>query len=100
MLLHDDGARDQHVAPVTTTLEIACAEHATSREVLAIEAHDLWPRRDAGDPVVESRPLLVPDRRKCRCRGRGQRQSPPYERWRRAMRVARAPQQSAPRLAE
>src|SRR5205814_2951288 len=97
MLLHDYGARDQDVAPVTTTLEIACAEHATSGEVLAIEAHDLRPRRDARDPVVERGPLLVPDRRKCRRRGRGQRQSSPYERRRRAMRVARAPQKSAPR---
>src|SRR5947207_10820478 len=100
MLLHDDGARDQHVAPVTTTLEIACAEHATSREILAIEAHDLRPRRDAGDPVVERGSLLVPDRRERRRRGRGERQSPPYERWRRAMRVPRAPQECAARLAK
>src|SRR5436190_21275825 len=100
MLLHDYGARDQDVAPVTTALEVACAEHATSREILAIEAHDLRPRRDAGDPVVERGPLLVPDRRKRRRRGRGERQSPPYERWRRAVRVACPPQQSAPRLAE
>src|SRR2546423_283618 len=100
MLLHDDGAGDQHVAPVTTVLEVACAEHATSREVLAIEAHDLRSCRDAGDPVVERGPLLLGELRQRRCRGRGQRQSPPYERWRRSMRVASAPEQSAPRLAQ
>src|SRR5437667_11084314 len=100
MLLYHDGAGDHHVAPVGPLFQIARAKHAASREVFAVEAHDLRPGRNTGDAIVECGPLLLADRRERRRGGGRQRQSPPYERRRRAMRVARAPKERAARLPE
>src|SRR4029079_1775671 len=74
MLLHDDRTSGEHVAPVTPTLEIARAEHAASREVLSVEAHDLWPGGNTGDAVIERGSLLLAESRKRRSRGGGKRQ--------------------------
>src|SRR5438876_311016 len=66
MLLHDDDAGDEHVAPVAAGFQIARAKHAASREVLAVKAHDLRPGRNTGDAIVECGPLLIADRRERR----------------------------------
>src|SRR5438105_12423534 len=100
VLLHHHGAGDEDIAPVTAALEVARPQHTTSREVLAIEAHDLRPSRNPSYAVVERGPLLLADPRERRRGGGRQRESPPHERRRRAMCVARAPEERAPRLAK
>src|SRR5439155_13061883 len=100
MLLYDDGAGDEHVAPVAPAFQIARAKHAASREVLAVKAHDLRPGRNTGDAIVERGPLLLADGRERRRLGGRKGQRAADVRRRGAVRIARAPEERAPRLAK
>src|SRR5437868_14094592 len=100
MLLHDDGAGDEHVAPVAPAFQIARAKHAASREVFAVEAHDLRPGRNTGDAIVECGPLLLADRRERWRLGGRKRQRAADVRRRGAVGVARAPEARTPPLAK
>src|SRR5436309_13152247 len=100
MLLYHDGAGDHHVAPVGPAFQIARAKHAASREIFAVEAHDLRPGRNTGDAVVERGPLLLADRRERWRLGGRKRQRTADVRRRGAVRGARAPEDGAWRLAQ
>ena len=95
MLLHDDRARDRDELAVPMFVERERGQHATAIELVAVETHDLRASGDPGDAVIERDALALRKHGQCRRVGWRERQVRTRERGRRAMRVARAPQEGA-----
>src|SRR5207249_9865477 len=85
---------------VTMVCQIAGAKDPAPLKVVAVEVHHLRAGRDAGDAVIERGPLLLAERGQRRRLGRGERERAPGVRGRGPMRIARAPEERAARLAE
>src|SRR6266850_351832 len=79
MLLHHDRARHAHQLAMPMVRERDGRYHLPTVQLLAVEAHDLRPRGDAGDAVIERDALALGEQRE-RWRVRWwQRQRRPHE---------------------